>query len=498
MAIDLGVVSGTASSAAPKNKAATSNSAHDSDFSRTLSASRATRERGTDATDGGKAAQHDQTDHKSAPAGPDRVAKHNGQPEHESRDSAAPADAAKTAGSDTPTEAHADLTRRRLSSVSRLASQATATKETAAKNQAAAALDAGQTQTAAQSVATTVARTAADATTAGSDTRKTARPANDKPTAADDKTHPDSDQSGSTGPIAALIQAPLIATQTVKPGSGSQTTVDDATSGRASAAADSLRGSWQQLFARLDSNAGHGHSNGQNQAGGDSPAQLLAVLTANGSGRGQSPGQSASNVDDATRFGILQAADNPAGNASASPVAGIGGHGLHATAAAQTAPAGTGAAATTASLTAPLASDDWNHALGQQTLRLAGSGRQQAQIQLHPRELGQINISVSVNDQNQAQIHFAAAHGHVRDAVEAALPQLRQSLAAGGLSLGQASVGDQSSQAAFAGGDGHTDRRGGQQSAGDTAAVGDMAIDSVAAAPVSRGPGHIGGIDIFA
>ncbi|WP_423821819.1 flagellar hook-length control protein FliK [Salinisphaera sp. SPP-AMP-43] len=154
-------------------------------------------------------------------------------------------------------------------------------------------------------------------------------------------------------------------------------------------------------------------------------------------------------------------------------------------------------AATNPGIGAALGSDGWNSALGQHTLRLASGGQQQAQIQLHPRELGQINISVTVNDHNQAQLHLMSPNAHVRDAIEAALPQLRQSLAAGGLTLGQASVGDQGSQAGFGdtGAQGESGRGGQSSDSGPTIeAIGD--IEPTPSAGLLAG--LRGGIDIFA
>lgn len=129
-----------------------------------------------------------------------------------------------------------------------------------------------------------------------------------------------------------------------------------------------------------------------------------------------------------------------------------------------------GAVATYHNPAAP-GSAEWNLRLGQDLLRMTRLGQHQAQIMLHPRELGPIHIALSINDGNQVQIHIAAAHAHARDAAEAALPQLRQAFADGGLSLGQASVGDQSSHAAFAsGGDGSPGQRQHAHTAGDEAA----------------------------
>jgi flagellar hook-length control protein FliK len=114
--------------------------------------------------------------------------------------------------------------------------------------------------------------------------------------------------------------------------------------------------------------------------------------------------------------------------------------------AAANAPAASTAPAITATLAAPIGGDAWNAALTQQSLHLNHSGGQ-AVLNLHPRELGPLQVSLSVSPQNQqAQLHFVSPHADVRAAVEAALPQLRAAFAASGLSLGSAFVSDQGSQ----------------------------------------------------
>ncbi len=56
---------------------------------------------------------------------------------------------------------------------------------------------------------------------------------------------------------------------------------------------------------------------------------------------------------------------------------------------------------------------------------------QQAELRLKPAELGSLNIRVSVQ-QDQLQVSIAAQTPAARDAIEAALPLLREQLAAGG------------------------------------------------------------------
>lgn len=97
----------------------------------------------------------------------------------------------------------------------------------------------------------------------------------------------------------------------------------------------------------------------------------------------------------------------------------------------------------TPQLNAQLGSPEWQQALGQQVLMFHRNGQQSAELRLHPQELGALQITLKIDD-NQAQLHIASAHGQVRSAVEAALPHLRHALAESGINLGQSSVGGES------------------------------------------------------
>ncbi|MCG8708907.1 flagellar hook-length control protein FliK [Brenneria sp. 4F2] len=115
---------------------------------------------------------------------------------------------------------------------------------------------------------------------------------------------------------------------------------------------------------------------------------------------------------------------------------------------AQTAtPAATSATTTSgAMLNAQMGSEAWQQTLGQQVVMFARDGQQSAKLRLHPEELGALQINLTLNNDNEAQLHFVSAHSQVRAALEAALPHLRTSLAESGIDLGQASVGSESSQ----------------------------------------------------
>ncbi|MDP3708541.1 MAG: flagellar hook-length control protein FliK [Polaromonas sp.] len=99
----------------------------------------------------------------------------------------------------------------------------------------------------------------------------------------------------------------------------------------------------------------------------------------------------------------------------------------------------------TASLMPGVGSPEWGKALGQHVIQMGNAGHQVAELQLNPPGLGPLKVTLSMSD-HQMQAMFVSAHASVRAAVEAALPQLRTTLADNGISLGNTSVGAESQQ----------------------------------------------------
>ena len=93
----------------------------------------------------------------------------------------------------------------------------------------------------------------------------------------------------------------------------------------------------------------------------------------------------------------------------------------------------------TLSLNRPMGSPEWNQELGERIVWLAENNRQSAELQLNPRELGPLAVRISVAD-DVARVAFTAQNAVTRDALEAAMPQLRDMLQSQGLSLGEANV----------------------------------------------------------
>lgn len=142
-------------------------------------------------------------------------------------------------------------------------------------------------------------------------------------------------------------------------------------------------------------------------------------------------------------------------------------------------------------LNAQLGSSEWQQALGQQILMFNRSGQHSAELRLHPQDLGTLQISLRIDD-NQAQLHMASGHSQVRAALEAALPQLRTALADSGIQLGQSSVGSEA----------QPQWNGSQQNASDRQATsGGFSLDGntddrIVTASASAKTVRVGGVDI--
>lgn len=76
----------------------------------------------------------------------------------------------------------------------------------------------------------------------------------------------------------------------------------------------------------------------------------------------------------------------------------------------------------------PLAQPGWDQALGQRVQWLLGQQLQGAELRINPPHLGPIEVRVSLGQDQPTTINFASPHGVVRDAIESALPRLRDML----------------------------------------------------------------------
>ncbi|HCA27170.1 MAG TPA: hypothetical protein DEP05_05945 [Betaproteobacteria bacterium] len=124
------------------------------------------------------------------------------------------------------------------------------------------------------------------------------------------------------------------------------------------------------------------------------------------------------------------------------------------------------ATAANPAVTPQVGSSHWGSALGQRIVWMVGQHQHAADLQLNPPHLGPLEVKLTFSH-DQLNAVFVSHHAMVREAIEGALPRLREMLAEGGIAMGNVMVGADSSsqqQSAFSG------QRGGHSGARDDAA----------------------------
>ena len=85
----------------------------------------------------------------------------------------------------------------------------------------------------------------------------------------------------------------------------------------------------------------------------------------------------------------------------------------------------------------------WSSDFAQKVVWLVNHDKQSAQLTLNPPQMGPIEISLNV-DKGNASATFVSANAEVRDAIETAMPRLREMFASAGIQLGQTNVSSES------------------------------------------------------
>jgi flagellar hook-length control protein FliK len=97
------------------------------------------------------------------------------------------------------------------------------------------------------------------------------------------------------------------------------------------------------------------------------------------------------------------------------------------------------AAAAADELSARVGTDAWENQVGQKVVYMVGSEEQTASLTLNPPDLGPLQVVLSVTN-DQASVTFSANQEEVRQALEDALPRLREMMSESGIALGNATV----------------------------------------------------------
>lgn len=93
-----------------------------------------------------------------------------------------------------------------------------------------------------------------------------------------------------------------------------------------------------------------------------------------------------------------------------------------------------------APITLPLRHPQWGEQLAQRVMILAQNNQNLAQIRLHPAHLGPIQIKLKMDADSSVQVSLHAHHALTREAIEQAVPRLRELFQQQGLTLGDVTV----------------------------------------------------------
>ncbi len=181
-------------------------------------------------------------------------------------------------------------------------------------------------------------------------------------------------------------------------------------------------------------------------------------------------------------LGLLSRTDNspatsaaPAGNATTIPLANASG------------------SFGTSVIQVPVRQAGWDQALGDRVQWMMSQKLQGAELKLNPANLGPLEVRINVQNE-QATVMFAAQQGVVREAIEQAVPKLREMLGESGIELLNVDVSEQS----FA--EQRRETGDGRFAAGDALGGSDEAAlaEPEQVAPTVTFTSRPGGIDFFA
>jgi flagellar hook-length control protein FliK len=133
------------------------------------------------------------------------------------------------------------------------------------------------------------------------------------------------------------------------------------------------------------------------------------------------------------------------------------------------------------SIATPMQSREWAGEVGQRLIMMVSSKLQSAQIQLNPRDMGPIDVKVALQ-QDQANVVFTSNVVQTREALEQALPKLREMMEQNGVAMGDVDVRDHDARHSQQNQD-HDQQRNGNANHDDLSAD-DNAVEQVVAQAV--------------
>ena len=144
----------------------------------------------------------------------------------------------------------------------------------------------------------------------------------------------------------------------------------------------------------------------------------------------------------------------------------------------------------------PVGSVEWSEEIGNRISWMAGRSESRAELVLTPPQMGRIEVNLSIKG-DQATASFVSANPVVREALEAALPRLREVLADAGIQLGQAQVGAENAHQR-AQQEKHGDNSGSDPTRGNTVSTAISSISSGSPSTAATLKAGRGLVDVFA
>ena len=150
-------------------------------------------------------------------------------------------------------------------------------------------------------------------------------------------------------------------------------------------------------------------------------------------------------------------------------------------------------------LAQPFGSHGWNEGFSSRVVWMTRNNVQSAEIHLNPPDLGPIEVKLVVTgEQNRlpsASLQFSAAHAATREAIESALPRLREMLLDNGIALGNTTVDARTAGNTSGSGESRPSSHGSARPDPHAAEPAEPALQSRNGSPLRRG---IGLLDTFA
>lgn len=150
-------------------------------------------------------------------------------------------------------------------------------------------------------------------------------------------------------------------------------------------------------------------------------------------------------------------------------------------------------------LAQPFGSHGWNEGFSSRVVWMTRNNVQSAEIHLNPPDLGPIEVKLVVTgEQNRlpsASLQFSAANAATREAIESALPRLREMLLDNGIALGNTTVDARTAGNTSGSGDSRPSSHGSARPDPHAAEPAEPALQSRNGSPLRRG---IGLLDTFA